>query len=243
MLAHAPTQRAAAGACARPNEPTVGVVPAVSDVIPRGEGFLVTIVASSERSLGRAAEMRGSGTASMFDVGTRLERDGQSPIALRIVELGPGVARFEPARDPAAGRWRAVSREGSVELTFGSTPAAPIAAPPSLASAHTTTVTSQGPRGGGTYRSSTAELGAPVGLPEWQGIVVYQASSATTEAPLAARALNGTSATQLLYADPGRCGFYAPGQSAPTAGSLVRVALYDLWGRMSARSNQVRVGE
>ncbi|MBN8610183.1 MAG: hypothetical protein J0L92_06350, partial [Deltaproteobacteria bacterium] len=82
-----------------------------------------------------------------------------------------------------------------------------------------------------------------VGMPTWQGLVVYQAASATSEWAVSARALNGTSSTQLLYADAGRCGFYAPGQSAPAAGSLVRVALYDLFGRVSARSNQVRVGE
>lgn len=225
-------------------------MPTVDDVIPRGEGFLVTLHPGPERSLGPASEMTGSGTASMFEVGARLERDGQIAIPLRVVEIGPSVARFVPTRTPTPGRWRVVAARApssggapAVELTFGASPAAPLANAPRLSSVTTLTTTSDGPGGGGTYRHTTAELATAVGMPTWQGVVVYQAASATSEWAVTARALNGTSTTQMLYADAGRCGFYVPGQSAPAAGSLVRVALYDLFGRVSARSNQVRVGE
>ncbi len=240
------TPRAEAGACARPNDPMVAVMPTVDDVIPRGEGFLVTLMPWSERSLGPAGEMTGAGTAAMFEVGAHLEREGQTAIALHVVEIAPSVARLVPARTPAPGRWRVVSTRGAaagVELTFGASSAAPLAAPPRLTSVTTVTVTNDGPGSGGTYRSTTAEVGAAVGMPAWQGVVVYQAASATSEWAVTARALHGTSTTQLLYADAGRCGFYVPGQSAPAGGALVRIALYDLFGRVSARSNQVRVGE
>lgn len=243
-------RRAQAGACARPNDPMVAIMPTADDVIPRGEGFLVTLMPWSDRSLGPAAENGiGAGTAAMFEVGARLERDGAEAIPLRVVEIGPSVARLVPTRAPTPGRWRVVSARTAVpggapapELTFGAAPAAPLAAIPRLSSVATIEVTNDGPGGGGTYRSTTAELASAVGMPAWQGIVAYQAASATSEWAFTARALNGTSPTQLLYADAGRCGFYVPGQSAAAVGSLVRVALYDLYGRVSTRSNQVRVG-
>jgi hypothetical protein len=59
--------------------------------------------------------------------------------------------------------------------------------------------------------------------------------------PVATRALNGVGTSHDVYASPGRCGYQAPGQSPPPSGALVRVAFYDLWGRVSARSRQVRV--
>ena len=243
LAALVPTEIVRAGACARPSEPTVGVVPTSEDVIPADGSVLVQIVGSSDRSLGPARPQTGRGAATMFELGARLEREGHPTIALRVEEIGPSVARLVPARRPQAGRWRVVSDHGSVEVSFGASPASPLPPAPELESlANTTNVVTDGP-GAGSFTSTMATLRADVGPPTWQGIVAFQAISATSEIPIAARALNGAGASQYVYASPGRCGYAAPDQSPPPSGSLVRIALYDLWGRVSGRSNQVRVGE
>jgi len=231
-----------AGACAQPRVPTIAVVPTAEDVIPRGEGILVQIVGDSARALGAAPpESVAAAGASMFEVGAHLERDGERPIPLRVDVLGPGVARLVPARSPRAGRWRVVGSGGTVELTFGATPAPPLGAVPALGTVETRTFTSDGPGGGGSTTSTSAQFDAAIGPPVWQGVIAYRATSATTEVAITARALNGNEPFHYLYADPGRCGFGAPGQSAIPAGWLVRVAFYDLWGRVSARGSHVRV--
>jgi hypothetical protein len=217
------------------------VVPTTEDVIPADGNVLVQIVGYSDRSLGPAQPQTGRGTASMFELGARLEREGHPVIALRVEEIGPSVARLVPAHRPQAGRWRVVSDHGSVEVSFGASPASPLPTVPELESLATTTnVVTDGP-GAGSFTSTMATLRAEVGPPTWQGLVAFQAISATSEIPIAARALNGAGTSQYVYASPGRCGYAPPDQGPPPSGSLVRIALYDLWGRVSPRSRQVRV--
>lgn len=225
--------------CLGPRDPQVVVMPTVD--VPSGEGFLATLLPFTERSLGPAG--LGRSNAAMFEIGARLVREGHRDIALRVDAIGPSAARFLPTSAPAPGPWRVVTRHREVELTFGATPVAPLAFTPTLTSVTTITTDADGRAAAtGAFRT-TARLTTPVGMPTWQGIVAYQAMSATTELAMATHALNGTSDTQIVYADPSRCAFSSPNQSALIRGSLVRVALYDLFGRVSARSNQVRVGE
>jgi hypothetical protein len=241
LAALVPSELVQAGACARPGDPIVAVVPTAEDVLPADANVLVQIVGFSDRSLGPAQPQTGMGTASMFALGARLEREGHAAIALRVEEIGPSVARLVPARRPDAGRWRVVSPHGSVEVSFGAATAPPMPAAPELESLATSTnVVTAGP-GSGSFTSTMATLRAQAGPPTWQGLVAFQATGATTEIAIAARALNGTSSSHYVYASPGRCGYEAPGQGPPPSGSLVRVALYDLWGRVSPRSRQVRV--
>lgn len=241
LAALVPSELVQAGACARPAEPVVAVVPSVDDIIPSDGTVLLQIVGGSDRSLGTAQPQTGLGTAAMFELDARLEREGQPTIALRVEEIGPSVARLVPARRPGPGRWRVVSRHGAVEVTFGATAAPPLPSAPALESLATSTnVVTAGP-GSGSFTSTMATLSAEAGPPAWRGLVAYQATGATTEIAIAARALNGTSSSHYVYASPGRCGFESPGQQPPPTGSLVRVAFYDLWGRVSPRSRQVRV--
>lgn len=237
-LTHAP--RAEAGACAGPREAHVVVVPAASDVIPAGEGILVQLAGGGERSLGPApAGDLGTPLAERFEIGAHLER-GRQHIALRIEELGPSVARLVPTSTPAPGAWRLVSRRGAVDVVFGDTPAPPVGAAPHLVSLRTQTTHGAGPRGSDSYTSTTAVTREPVGPPSWRGVVVF-IGAVGSERPTLARALDGVGTGLVVYADPGRCGFFVPGQSRPSGGELASIALYDLWGRLSPRSNQVRV--
>ncbi|MBX7194442.1 MAG: hypothetical protein K1X94_20470 [Sandaracinaceae bacterium] len=236
------SERVEAGACARPPGAVVAVVPADTDVIPRGEGILVELASSSPRSIGPAGEAAlGVDASGVFEIGARLEHDGARPIALRVEHLGPAVARLVPAAAPAPGRWRVVGPGGSVTLEFGTTPAAPLPALPSLASVQTSTTTYSGPRGSESSTATVVQLSGSITPPGWQGLVVYQAYDATHEGAVLNSALSGGGASFDVYRTPGRCGFSMPGQSPPATGQLVRVAAYDLYGRLSPRSQQVRV--
>jgi len=234
---------AEAGACAGPRQAFIGVVPSASDVIPLGEGVLVQLVAVTERSLGPAGVVEdGASGASAFAIGARLERARQRPISLRTEILGPGLARLVPTRAPSAGVWRVVSSGGqAVEAQFGAEPATPVGAGPEPVRIQRHVRTSAGPASGGSSTWITASLQAPLG-PPWVGTITYVQDPGGAEIASLARSLDSPGASDVhLYTTPGRCAFRTPGQEPPGAGRDVRIAAYDLWGRVSARSASVRV--
>jgi len=235
--------RAEAGACAGPRQAVIGVVPTSTDGIPLGEGVLVQLVAVTERSLGPAGAVEeGSSGASAFAIGARLERARQRPISLRTEILGPGVARLVPTRAPSAGVWRVVfsgGRAGGGELGAGA--GGPRGPGPEPGAVERHVATRAGPASGGTSSWITASLRAPLG-PPWVGTITYVQDRGGAEVATLARALDRPGTTDVhLYTTPGRCAFRVPGQEPPGVGRDVRIAAYDLWGRVSARSASVRL--
>ncbi len=233
---------AEAGACAGPRQAVIGVVPSASDMIPLGEGVLVQLVAVTERSLGPAGTVEDGGSgASAFAIGARLERARQRPISLRTEILGPGLARFVPTRPPSAGLWRVVSSGGQVvEVQFGAEPAAPLGAGPEPVRIESHVRTGAGPASGGTSTWITASLRSPLG-PPWVGTITYVQDAGGAELATLARSLDSPGTDVFLYTTPGRCAFRTPAQEPPGVGRDVRIAAYDLWGRVSTRSASVRV--
>lgn len=230
-----------AGGCARPRALVIGVVPSSSDTIPAGEGVLVEITSASQRSLGAPGEIElGVIDAGSYGIGARLVRGGQRPISLRTEIVGPGFARYVPTRTPAAGTWQIVSRSGErVELTFGDAPAPPIGAAPELVRVERHEAASRGPASGSSSTWVTAVTRAPISAP-WVGVLTYGDPRAGGE-PILARALPGGEAQLFLYTSPGRCSGIALGQSPPGASHEVSIATFDLYGRVSPRSNVVQV--
>ncbi len=244
VLVVAPRE-AEAGACAGPGRAVIGVVPSETDVIPRGEAVLVQIVSGSLRQLGppHRAEYDEPLEAA-FGIRAHLERRGMRPISIRTVAIAPGLARFVPSRPPEAGTWQLVAQEQRVDVLFGDTAAPPLGVAPELLRIERRTYVSHGRPGSSGGRSSTsfvASLRQPVGLP-WRGILSYGDPRAESLARTS-HLLELDAPGQLLYATAGRCGFSTPGESQPLVNHETSVALYDLYGRVSARSNVVRVVE
>lgn len=98
---------------------------------------------------------------------------------------------------------------------------------------------SRGPASGASSTWITAVTRAPITAP-WVGVLTYGDPRAGGE-PILARALPGGEAQLFLYTSPGRCSAGTPGQSPPGASHEVSVATFDLYGRVSARSNVVQV--
>jgi hypothetical protein len=234
-----------AGACAGPGRAVIGVVPSETDVIPRGEAVLVQIVGGTLRNLGpphRAEYDEPPETA--FGIRAHLERRGMRPISIRTIAIAPGLARFVPSRAPEAGRWQLVAQEQRVDVLFGDAPAPPLGDAPELLRIERRAHVSQGRLGSSGGRSSTsfvASMRQSVGAP-WRGILSYGDPRAESLARTS-RAIEIGAPSQLLFATAGRCGFSTPGESPPLVNHETSVALYDLYGRVSARSNVVRVVE
>ncbi|MFO0714060.1 MAG: hypothetical protein U0353_29655 [Sandaracinus sp.] len=247
----APTRRALAGACAGPARAVVGVVPAATDVIPRGEGVLVQILGASQRSLGapHAWEV-GQPEETAFGIRAHLARRGHRPLSLRTEIVGPGLARLVPTRAPDAGAWELVAQGESVEVTFGDGAAPPLGVAPELLAVEVHRVGRQSrpgaSGGGGTSLVVTATTRSPVAAP-WIGALLFS-DARETDRPMLARAIEPSQGAPspsglVLFTTPGRCAFSPPRQSPPAVGHDVRLALYDLYGRVSARSSAVRVRE
>lgn len=230
-----------AGGCARPRTAVIGVVPSVSDVIPLGEGVLVEITSVTERSLGAPGEIElGVVDAGTYGIGARLVRGGQRPISLRTELVGPGFARYVPTRTPAAGAWQIVSRSGErVDLTFGDAPAPPIGAAPELVRIEHHASGGQGPASGSRSTWLTAVTRSPLGSP-WVGVLTYGDPRAGGD-PLLARRLSTGEAALFLYTTPGRCAGFVATQTPPEVSHEASLAAFDLYGRVSARSNVVQV--
>lgn len=246
-----PRTDASAGACGRPTA-VLEVVPGAAVPIPRGESILVRLGTDPARGLLAAAlEGRlGSDHARPFEIGARLEREGATAIPLRVEALGPGLARWVPATPPSAGRWRVVAGERSVEVTFGARAAQPAPAAPHLLS-----MTRQSPDAtgggsgligaGGSSRSgpprpiTVARLGGGIRAPAI-GLIVYAATARGDLPWLVPRNLGATEQI-VVHAPGGRCSFGVPGENPPPPGTPVRVATYDLWGRVSPPSETVTV--
>lgn len=233
-------QRARAGACARPTA-VIEVVPPADTAIPAGEGILVRLGTNPSRMLGPAAPFSFGGDGhEAFEVEPRLERDGATAIPLTIALLGPGLARLVPATAPAPGRWRVVGRQGAAEVTFGRAAAQPPPPAPRLVSMERRLHSWEGPRGGGTTTTIVAQVTGGIRAPAI-GVVVY-AVTPRGDQPWLAHTLEEGGASMTIYASGGRCSFQIPGENPPPPGARVRLAAYDLWGRVGASSDVVTVG-
>jgi hypothetical protein len=178
--------------------------------------------------------------AGTYGIGARLVRGGQRPISLRTEIVGPGFARYVPTRTPAAGTWQIVSRTGErVDVTFGDAPAPPIGAAPELVRVERHEATGQGPASGSSSTWITAVTRAPITAP-WVGVLTYGDPRAGVE-PILARARPSGEEQLFLYTSPGRCSGFVVVQSPPGASHEVSIATFDLYGRVSARSNVVQV--
>ncbi len=233
-----PASEARAGACAMPTGVVMVVTPATTP-IPRGEGILVQVGTDPTRSLGLARGILDAPGGGEREIVARLERDGRPTIALRAEALAPGLGRLVPERAPAAGTWRVVTSEGSVEVTFGAAPAQPGPGAPQLVSMERSMNTWHGPGGGGTTTAITAHTRSAIRAPAI-GVIVY-AVAPSAESPWLARPLSGQELGIVVYRSGGRCAFYLPGENPPSPGAQVRIAAYDLWGRVSPRSESVTV--
>ncbi|MBN8610338.1 MAG: hypothetical protein J0L92_07125 [Deltaproteobacteria bacterium] len=234
-----------AGACAGPGRAVIGVVPSETDVIPRGEAVLVQVMGGTLRQLGppHRAEL-GEPLETPFGIRAHFERRGMRPISIRTEAIAPGLARFVPSRPPEAGTWQLVAQGQHVDVLFGDTPAPPLGLAPELVRVERRTVVSSGRPGSSGGRSATsfvATLRQPITQP-WRGILTYGDPRAESDARIS-RPIAIDQASQMLHATAGRCGFSTPGESPPLLGHEVSVALYDLYGRVSTRSNVVRVVE
>jgi hypothetical protein len=236
-------ERARAGACARPGA-VIELVPPASAPIPVGEGVLVRLGTDPSRMVGPAARFSFGGDGhEAFEIEPRLERDGATTIPLTIAPIGPGLARLVPASAPAPGRWRVVGQAGgSAEVTFGR--AGPQSPPPAprLASVERRMQAwgIGGPRRGGTTQTIVARVTGGVRAPA-VGVVLY-AVTPRGDQPWLTRSLDDHGPDITLYTSGGRCAFEVPGQNPPPPGARVRLAAYDLWGRVGTSSDVVTVG-
>jgi len=234
-----PASEARAGACAMPTGVVMVVTPATTP-IPRGEGILVQVGTDPTRSLGLARGIFEATRGAEREIAARLEREGRPAIALRAEMLGPGLGRLVPERAPAAGVWRVVTSEGSVEVRFGAGPAQPGPGALELTSMERSMQTWDGPGGrGGTSTSVTAHTRSGIRAPAI-GVIVY-AVAPGHEDPWLARPVASPEPAFAVYTSGGRCAFHLPGENPPAPGAQVRIATYDLWGRVGPRSAIVTV--
>jgi len=246
-----PDADAAAGACASPTA-VVEIVPGARVPIPRGQSVLVRLGTDPARGL-PVAELHGRRSqdhAHPFEIGARLEREGAPAIALRVEALGPGLARWVPATPPSPGRWAVVAGERRVEVTFGAR-----APQPGPAAPHLVSMTRQSPDAAG-IGSGVVGLGSgrsagppsPITVARLEGgvrapaigLIVYAATVRGDLPWLVPRDL-GSSEQLVVHSPGGRCSFRVPGENPPPPGTQVRVATYDLWGRVSPPSETITV--
>lgn len=241
-LGLADTPVASAGACAMPGL-YVRIAAPVTHTIASDQGVLVEVGTDPRRAIAPGpAPYSGERAVS---VTAHLAREGQADIALRVEEIGPSVARLVPASTPAAGRWRVVSATHSEEVTFGAAPArgaGPSA--PQLVSVTRVQQSIPGPRGTDSYTSVTARLRRTLSASA-AGVVLFGVHGTTERAALtqsrsSLASLHTRAGELTLFSSGGRCSVSLPGQD-PTVRGTVRLAAYDLDGRVGARSADVTV--
>ena len=233
---------ALAGACAMPSL-WVRIAADATRVIPSDQGILLELGTDPRRAIGPGPAPYSAESA--IAVTAHLAREGQPDIALRVEAIGPSVARLVPATTPASGRWRVVTATHSEEVSFGAQPArgnGPAA--PRLVSVTRTEQTFPGPRGSDSYLSISARLrGAlPASV---AGVVLFAVHGTTERAAItqsrqSLASLHTGAGALVLFARGGCCSVSLPAQD-PSVRGTVRLAAYDLDGRLGARSNDVTV--
>lgn len=156
-------------------------------------------------------------------------------IALRVVPLGAGLARYEPTTRPSVGVYQLVGLGRSRPITFAArgTLRVPAARPPSRIVLDVGPMRVQGNRGGVvTTRAVRATLPAPVSGPPTAIIAYWEG-----EAGAAAVIPNGVTEV-VLFRESIHCASPLPGTRAPRAGDEREIALVDAFGRVSRRTRQ-----
>ncbi len=238
----AATPHVSAGACAMP-QLWVRIAPPVAHAIPSDQGILLEVGTDPRRAIGTGPAPYSGATE--ITAAARLTREGETDIALRLEQLAPSLARLVPSTAPSAGRWRVVTDTHTEEVTFGAQPARGTGpAAPQLVSVSRTQQSIPGPRGTDSYLSVQARLrGAlPASV---AGVVLFQVRGETERAALtqsrqSIQSLSTRGGQLVLFSSGGRCSVSLPGQDPQVRGP-VRLAAYDLDGRVGARSRDVTV--
>ncbi len=158
--------------------------------------------------------------------------EGAARIPLRVVELGAGLARYEPTARPAEGVYEMVGLGQPREITFASRGGLRVAAPrpPSRVELNVGPMRVRGRRGATTTtRAVRATLPAAADGPPSALIGYWEG-----EAGAAAMLTNGATEV-ILYRESIPCASPLPGTRMPLAGERRELALVNAFGRVSRR--------
>lgn len=219
--------RVLAGACATPSF-TAGYLGAEAARIRRGGALLVGLTQGFGGGDSNADPLSGAYT---------LEREGAS-IPLRSERTAPGLLRLVPTRF-VPGTYTARGPAGTREVTLEDG-IAPTLAPAVLEKVELV----RSPGSSQPYFPATwglvATLRAPLPVNVLGVLVALEAAGSPYR--LFASATAGERSVR-LYSSPGRCTRDVPDAAPPSATDIVRIAVLDARGVVSARSNHVTIRE
>lgn len=232
IMAHAPER--ADARCARALWIPTLVTP-TEQPLPTQATFLVAMMIEWDQQ-NQAVEGRFPEDAALVRRVGEGDAATEERIALRVVPLGAGLARYEPASRPSEGVYQLTGLgRRPRDITFASRGAlrVPAARPPSRVVLDVGPLRVQGNRGGVvTTRAVRATLPAPVSGPPTALIAYWEG-----EAGAAAVVPHGVTEV-VLFRESIHCASPLPGTRAPRAGDQRELALVDAFGRVSRRVRQ-----
>lgn len=231
LLAHAPEH--ADARCARALWIPTLVTP-TEQPLPTQATFLVAMMIEWDQQ-NQAIEGRFPEDAALVRRVGEGDAATEERIALRVVPLGAGLARYEPTTRPSVGVYQLVGLGRPRPVTFAArgTLRVPAARPPSRIVLDVGPMRVQGNRGGVvTTRAVRATLPAPVSGPPTAIIAYWEG-----EAGAAAVVPPGVTEV-VLFRESIHCASPLAGTRAPRAGDQREIAIVDAFGRVSRRARQ-----